>query len=80
MMQLLYANVATLMTPQGVGHHGKVDIIMKSKIYTNLTTTAWKNPPDPGVYPTIPTSFTASLQEKLQLQHDEGGEYMIIWA
>ena len=72
MMQLLYSNTATLPTPQGGGHHRHICIIMKPTLYTTLTTTAWKNPPDPGVHPTIPTNATAALRDQLQLQHDEG--------
>ena len=49
MMQLLYANTATLLTPQGGVHHWHIGSIIKPTLYTNLGTTAWTNPPNPGV-------------------------------
>ena len=48
-MQLIYANMATIWIPQGGGHHGQIGIIMKPMLYTTLSTTAWANLPDPGV-------------------------------
>ena len=72
MMRLLYANAATLPTPHGGGDHGHIGIIMMETIYTTLITTAWNNPPDLVVYPTIPPNATADHRYQLQLQHDEG--------
>ena len=70
-MHLLYTNLATLPIPQGGEQHGNISIIMKLTLYTTLTNTASKNPPDPGVYPTIAMNSTAYLRYQLQLQHDE---------
>ena len=70
MISLIYAYVTTLLAPQGGLHHGHI-IIMNPTLYTALSTTAWSNPPDPGVYPKIPQNATAAHQDQLQLQHDE---------
>ena len=72
MIQLLYANVTTLPTPQVGGNHGHIGRIMNPMLYTTLTTTEWTNPPSPVVYPMIPKNTTADLQEQLQLQYDKG--------
>ena len=61
MVQLLYSNAATLPIPQGRGRHGKIGIIMKTTLYITLTTLAWTNLPDLGVYYTITTNFTVAL-------------------
>ena len=71
-MQLLYSKMTDLPTPQGGGLHGHISIIMNPMIYTTLVTMAYTNPPEPGVYPTIPINTTIALREKLQLQHNEG--------
>ena len=71
-MQLLYANTATLLKPQVGGHHSHTGIIMKTTLYITLLTTAWSNPPDPGVYPVILPNSTASYQYQLQFQHVKG--------
>ena len=47
MMQLLYANEATLMKPQVGVHHGHIGSISKMMIYTTLMATSWNNPIDP---------------------------------
>ena len=70
-MQLPYANAATHPIPQGGGHHGKIGIIVKPTLYTNFSITAWNNPPDPGVYPTVPTNSTTSYQDQLKIKHKE---------
>ena len=54
------------------GNHGHISISMNIKIYKTLVTMEWTNPPDTGVYPTIPTNATTALQDQLQLQHDKG--------
>ena len=71
-MKLLYTYTQNLPTQQGGGHHRHIGLIMKSTIYKNLMTTAWKNLPDPGTYPTIYTNNTADLKQSPQIQHDEG--------
>ena len=58
---LLYSNTVALLTTQGGGHHGRIGIIIKPTFYINLTTTAWTNPSDPGVYPSIQKNVTVSL-------------------
>ena len=72
MMQILYTNMVTLTTPQGIGHHSHIGSIMKPKLYITLTTTAWANPNDLIVYPMIVTNSTTYLREQLQLQYKEG--------
>ena len=47
MMHILYASVATLLTPQGGLHHGHISIIMKPTLYTTLSTRAWTNHTNP---------------------------------
>ena len=71
-MLLLYANAATLQTPQVGGHHRHIGVIMKLAIYTIIYTTSWKNPPDPGVYPTVPKNIPTDQKYQLQLHHKEG--------
>ena len=71
-MQLLYANAVTLLTPQVEELHRHIGIIMNPTLYTTLTTIAWANLLDPGLYPTMPMNATTALQEQLQLQHNEG--------
>ena len=71
-MKLLYDNEATLPTPQGGRHHGHIRIITKLDLYTNLSTTVWTNPPDPGVYLTVMTNATTAQKDQLQLHHDKG--------
>ena len=56
-MQLLYANIETLLIPQGVGHHGHIRIFMNPTLYNTLSTTVCTNPSNPGIYPTVPTSI-----------------------
>ena len=72
MMQIVYANTATLKMPQGWGHHGNIFMIMNPTLYTTLSTTECTNPPVPGVYPTVPTNATTDHQDQLQLQYDKG--------
>ena len=45
---------------------------MKLAIYTIIYTTSWKNPPDPGVYPTVPKNIPTDQKYQLQLHHEEG--------
>ena len=67
-IQLLYANMDNLMMTQGGEYHGQIGIITKPTLYTTLMTTEWKTPPDPGVYPRIPTNATVGLREKFNLK------------
>ena len=71
MVQLLYANADTLLTPQGGGHHGHISIIKNSMLYATLSNTAWVNPPNPVVYPTSPKNTTAYHQDQMQHHNDE---------
>ena len=66
MMQLLYYNVDPLLAPQGGGRHGYISIILKSTLYTNLSSTERVNPPNPVVYLKVPTNATASHIDHLQ--------------
>ena len=72
MMQLLYNNAANITKTQRGGYNGNIGNIMKPTLYTTLTTTAWTNLPNPGVYPTITRNDTTSLQEHILLQHYKG--------
>ena len=69
-IQLLYANTATLLTPQGGGYYYHIGIIMKPTLYTILSTTAWTNPPDPVVYLMVTINATAYQKDQLHLHHD----------
>ena len=51
LMQLLYANAATLPTTLGGGRHGHIGIIMQPTLYTTLSTVAYNTPTDPGPLP-----------------------------
>ena len=62
-MQILYANMATLLTPLGGGNHGQIVSIMNTTLFTTLTTMVWTNLPDLGVYPAIPTTSTTVVQD-----------------
>ena len=53
MMQLLYANAATLPNPQRRKNNGHIRIIINMTLYTILMTTVCTIPPNLGVYPII---------------------------
>ena len=56
MMKLLYANEATPLTSQGGGHRGHISLIVKLTMHTTLSNTAWADPTDPRLYPTVPSN------------------------
>ena len=53
-MQLIYANLDTLPTSQGVGHHGHIGAIMNPMLYTT-----------PEFYPKVPANYTMIHQDQL---------------
>ena len=44
MMQMLYANAATLSTTKGGGMHGHIGLIMKPELYTTLSAVPYDIP------------------------------------
>ena len=70
-MQLLYTNVAILLTRRRGLNHGNIGIIVNPPVYITLSTTVWSNLHNPVVYPTVPLNATAAHQDQIQLQHDE---------
>ena len=70
-MQLVYANKSTLPTQQVGGYHYHISTIINPALYTTLSTTAWVNPTNLELYPTIPTNSTMSHREYMQLHLDE---------
>ena len=75
MMQLIYSNVVIVLTPQGLGQHKHISIVMNPTIYTliypMLFTMVWINRSDPVVYPTVLTNTTVAHQDQFQIQHEE---------
>ena len=71
MMQLIYANVATLPTPQVGLQHENIVSILNPTLYTTLTKMAWIDASNPGVYPMMPTNSTAALRKQLQVHHEK---------
>ena len=51
MMQMLYANAATLSTTTGGGMHGYIGLIMKLVLYRTLSDTPYVIPVDSGPIP-----------------------------
>ena len=72
MMQLLYTNTDTLPTPKGEGHYRHIGIIIKPEIYTSFSVMECINPPNPGVYSTVPMNSTMIHQDQIQLYHNKG--------
>ena len=71
MMNLLYANTATLPHPQGGVHHRHIGIIMKPALYTTISTTEWIKPPNTGLHPMVPPKSTIAHQDQIQLQNNK---------
>ena len=63
-MQILYANAATLPTTTGGGTHGHIGLIMKPEIYSTLSEIPYTIPADPGPIPIYtPTSSGLAQQQ-----------------
>ena len=72
-IQVLYANAASLATTYGGGQHGHIGLIMKPEIYATLSATPYANPVDPGPHPTFAPNrnYTAAERQQMRDQHDE---------
>ena len=67
-IQVLYANAASLATTYGGGRHGHIGLIMKPAIYATLSETPYATPIDPGPLPTFPVDRTYTAAERQQLR------------
>ena len=71
LMQMLYANAATLTSTMGGGKHGHIGLIMKPALYRTLSTTPYETPVDPGPIPTFTAGSSGLAREQITNEFDE---------
>ena len=71
MMQLLYANAATLSTTNGGGRHGHIGLLMKPELYTTLSAVPYDTPVDPGPIPIFEPGSSGLARQQVTNEFDE---------
>ena len=67
----MYGNAATLPTTLGGGAHGHVGLIMKAKLYMNLSQTAYVSPTETPLTLVISPTTESAARQQLRDQHTE---------
>ena len=71
MMQQIYSNMVTPITPQSGGYHGHIGLITKPTLYTALSNTAWEDPAKPWIYRTVTANTIVAHNYKLHQKYNE---------
>ena len=70
-MQMLYANAATLTTTSGGGMHGHIGLIMKPALYRTLSDTPYVIPVDPGPIPIYTPGSSGLARQQITNEFEE---------
>ena len=71
MMQMLYANKATLPTTAGGGTHGHIGLIMKSVLYSTLSEIPYEIPLNPGPIPIYAPGSSGLARHQITNEFEE---------
>ena len=71
MMQILYANAATLSTTMGGGTHGHIGLIMKPELYRTLSDILYVIPVDPGPIPLYEPGLLGLARQQVTNEFEE---------
>ena len=71
MMQMLYANAATLSTTIGGGIHGHIGLIMKPALYRTLSAIPYVIPVDPGPIPIYTAGSSGLARQQVTNEFEE---------
>ena len=70
-MQMLYANAATLPTTTGGGTHGHIGLIMKPALYSTLSEIPYTVPVDPGPLPIYEPGSSGLARQQITNEFEE---------
>ena len=71
MMQILYANAATLQSTMGGGTHGHIGLIMKPELYRTLSNIPYTIPVDPGPIPSYTPGSSGLARQQVNNEFEE---------
>ena len=73
LMQIMYANAASVPTTLGGGSHGHIGLVMKASLYATLSPAPFLVPPAPGPFPQFNPNvrYTQAQRDEIVRQHKE---------
>ena len=72
LIEVLYANAASIPTTLGGGRNGHIGLLMDVAVYDNAATTSYARPTDPGPYAQHSTGNSAVARADANSIHKEG--------